>query len=64
MRELKIWHIEEEWIISQSGAKLAKVEGRDILLYDKRTRTDVRISLEELISMADLPRRVDVSQTA
>lgn len=67
MSELKIWRIEDGWLLSQADTKLARVEGADILLYDKRTHTEVRISLAELIretNLLNFPALVDVSHPA
>lgn len=67
MSELKIWRIEDGWLLSQADTKLARVEGSDILLYDKRTHTEVRIAIAELFretNLLDFPLLVDVSQPA
>lgn len=47
-----MWTISEDgWIISASGARLGRVSQDTLYLYDKRTRTNVPIAVDELVQL-------------
>jgi len=45
------WHVDGEWVRSDTGAKLFRVEpGRPVIMvYDKRAQVEIRVHLGDLL---------------